>query len=780
MGVDRTTGPRQGWIYIATAEKNLSPAGTDPDIILHKSTNGGTTWSAGVRVNQDALNNGKTQYMPALRVDEYGGVNVIYYDDRNTSTDSSEVYVSRSIDGGVTWTDILVSDHRFKPKSITGLAGGYQGDYIGITSGNNKIYPYWCDDISGIYQAWITTIDLGPSIIHTPLANTEQTTGTRQVLAQIIPAGSEINPSLTKLYFTKNPSTFTDNVLMSNIGGTNWTANITLSGEGTYRYYIETVDLLNRTATAPGGAPANYYSFTAIPDVVNPVITHSALPNIPKLQWPATVTASATDNIGIDSVWVKWYKNFTSNGIRQFKLLHQGGDSYSAAFNSVQSDVLAGDVIYYRIFARDNSSAHNTDSTSLYSFSIINQTTVCIGAGIAEIGWPFYTYYMDSRTDMLYLSSEMGLSESGYIQKIGFTVTSAASQVMNGFTVKMQNTTASSISAFTNSGWTVAYNGTYTVPGTGLQYIELQTPFYYEQGKNLLIEICFNNSSWTSNTTVYGTAVTNRNKHQHSDLTSGDGCSEITTPGSTYTTLPNICFVINPVQQNLSLNLKAYLEGFWNSSTQVSDTAKVYLANSTSPYALIDSQKVVISAAGTANLTFTNASEGSYYIVIKHRNHLETWSALPQTFSLNSESSYDFTTTQSQAFGNNLIYSNGAWCIYGGDINHDGFVDGADMAILDNDLYNYISGYVAADVNGDQFVDGADMAILDNNLYNYIGVVKPGSKDAIRKNIFKPTWKNKKTIWDVKETKKQREKVIRKQEEKVIRKQGDKDLKQRQ
>jgi hypothetical protein len=274
--------------------------------------------------------------------------------------------------------------------------------------------------------------------------------------------------------------------------------------------------------------------------------------------------------------------------------------------------------------------------------------------------------------------------------------------------------------------------------------------------------------------------VTNRNKHQHSDLTSGDGCSEITTPGSTYTTLPNICFVINPVQQNLSLNLKAYLEGFWNSSTQVSDTAKVYLANSTSPYALIDSQKVVISATGTTNLTFTNASEGSYYIVIKHRNHLETWSALPQTFSLNSESSYDFTTTQSQAFGNNLIYSNGAWCIYGGDINQDGFIDLLDMIPIDNDAYNYVSGYVVTDVNGDQFIDLLDMIYVDNNSYNYVGVIRPGSIDAVRKNIFKPTWKNKKTIWDVKETKKQREKVIRKQEEKVIRKQGDKDLKQRQ
>ncbi len=170
MGVDRTGGPRNGWIYIVTAEKNLAPAGTDPDIVMHRSTDGGNTWSAGIRVNQDALNNGKYQYFPALRVDEFGGVNVVYYDTRNIPTnDSAQVYVSRSIDGGNTWTDILVSDHKFKPKSISGLASGYQGDYIGITSGNNKVFPYWCDDATGIYQAWVTTIDLGPAINHTPL-----------------------------------------------------------------------------------------------------------------------------------------------------------------------------------------------------------------------------------------------------------------------------------------------------------------------------------------------------------------------------------------------------------------------------------------------------------------------------------------------------------------------------------------------------------------------------------------------------------------------------------
>lgn len=83
IDVDKSGGARNGWIYIVDCEMNLSPAGSDPDIILHRSTDAGVTWSSGIRVNQDAMNNGKVQFFPAIRVDEYGGLNVVYYDNRN-------------------------------------------------------------------------------------------------------------------------------------------------------------------------------------------------------------------------------------------------------------------------------------------------------------------------------------------------------------------------------------------------------------------------------------------------------------------------------------------------------------------------------------------------------------------------------------------------------------------------------------------------------------------------------------------------------------------------
>lgn len=159
MAVDTTNGPRRGWIYIVTGQKDLAPAGSDPDIILYRSTDGGATWSQGIRVNQDPLNDGKTQYFANLHIDKFGAVNVIFYDDRNTTIDSSGVFLARSADGGDNWKEFEISDHNFKPIPIGGLGQGYQGDVIDLTSDDTRLWPVWMDNSSGIYQVWTVPIN---------------------------------------------------------------------------------------------------------------------------------------------------------------------------------------------------------------------------------------------------------------------------------------------------------------------------------------------------------------------------------------------------------------------------------------------------------------------------------------------------------------------------------------------------------------------------------------------------------------------------------------------
>ena len=67
-----------------------------------------------MRVNNDALNNGKDQYYPWCTVDQASGqLHVVFYDNRNTTTDSSGVFMATSSDGGLTFENYQVSNAEF-------------------------------------------------------------------------------------------------------------------------------------------------------------------------------------------------------------------------------------------------------------------------------------------------------------------------------------------------------------------------------------------------------------------------------------------------------------------------------------------------------------------------------------------------------------------------------------------------------------------------------------------------------------------------------------------
>jgi hypothetical protein len=162
LAIDNTGGPRNGWIYASTGEKNIPPATDVADICLCRSTNGGLTWTH-TRINRDPPGSGRYQYHADIDVLRDGSVVCSYYDQRNTTGFLTEYWMSRSTDGGDTWVDIAVSDHSFTP---TPLIGSYQGDYTGITSANNKIWPFWADNSSGIYQVWTVGIEYNEPAIY--------------------------------------------------------------------------------------------------------------------------------------------------------------------------------------------------------------------------------------------------------------------------------------------------------------------------------------------------------------------------------------------------------------------------------------------------------------------------------------------------------------------------------------------------------------------------------------------------------------------------------------
>lgn len=181
-----------------------------------------------------------------------------------------------------------------------------------------------------------------------------------------------------------------------------------------------------------------------------------------------------------------------------------------------------------------------------------------------------------------------------------------------------------------------------------------------------------------------------------------------------------------------TLSLKIMPEGLFNNQTlrlNKKDTVRVYIREAVSPYKILDSSKSVIDSVTLTGNFRTFVPDGSYYIAVRHRNSIETWSSNPVSFG-GSNVSYDFTTFPSQAYGNNLANKGGYYCVFSGDINQDGTIDASDLSSTDNAAYNSSGGYILTDVTGDNFTDASDVSLVDNNARILVSEITPFSNQA--------------------------------------------------
>lgn len=150
------------------------------------------------------------------------------------------------------------------------------------------------------------------------------------------------------------------------------------------------------------------------------------------------------------------------------------------------------------------------------------------------------------------------------------------------------------------------------------------------------------------------------------------------------------------------------------------DSLKIFIRESEPPYSIVDSSFALIDSLTFETVVNFPGLEinGRYYIAVKHFNTIETWSKAGGELIYESDTTqYDFTTSASQAYGNNLKRKGAKYCLISGDVYQDGYIDGTDMMIIDNDAFIFVSGrFLSSDLNGDGFVDAGDMQIADNNV----------------------------------------------------------------
>jgi len=151
--VDRSNGPHRGRIYVVW---DASPQG-DADVFLAYSDDRGDTWTAPIRVNDDAPANGADQFNPFPLVDGSGAVQIVFLDDRDDPTNSRfAVELATSTDGGQTFgPNVRISDGL-----VPASAYGFVGDYIeGVVTGT-VLHPLWSDARAGNMDIFTHNVDL--------------------------------------------------------------------------------------------------------------------------------------------------------------------------------------------------------------------------------------------------------------------------------------------------------------------------------------------------------------------------------------------------------------------------------------------------------------------------------------------------------------------------------------------------------------------------------------------------------------------------------------------
>jgi len=103
VAVNHAAGPARGHVYVLSS---VNPPGTDPmDVMFVRSTDGGATWSAPVRVNNDIQGSNRWSWFGTMSVAPNGRIDVVWNDTRaNVVSNLSELYYASSTDEGVTWS----------------------------------------------------------------------------------------------------------------------------------------------------------------------------------------------------------------------------------------------------------------------------------------------------------------------------------------------------------------------------------------------------------------------------------------------------------------------------------------------------------------------------------------------------------------------------------------------------------------------------------------------------------------------------------------------------
>jgi hypothetical protein len=171
--------------------------GTHDGIAFTRSTDGGFTWSAPVRINGAPA---ARAFVPAVHIRGDGEIGVSYYDLRNNLPDAAtipvDVWLTRSTDG-VNWRETHV-DGPFDLALAPYARGLFLGDYMGLASSGASFVPFYARTNAGSPDTATDVIAATTSALAKArrLARDDEATPVRAQAAPLLPATPEIEALL--------------------------------------------------------------------------------------------------------------------------------------------------------------------------------------------------------------------------------------------------------------------------------------------------------------------------------------------------------------------------------------------------------------------------------------------------------------------------------------------------------------------------------------------------------------------------------------------------------
>jgi hypothetical protein len=292
------------------------------------------------------------------------------------------------------------------------------------------------------------------------------------------------------------------------------------------KYYVRAY-ATNSCGTSYGNEVSFVTSFC------NPQITTSNITNITTNSASSGGTNIADGGFNITSKGVVWSTSSSPTISLSTKTNNGSG---VGSFSSNMTGLSPNTLYYVRAYATNScGTVYGSQITFTTSSNTLFTGTITLGSGSSSetttgnpTVTPFGTLYTDNRHVYLFRASEITNlgGKSGNIGSISFNIVNRANINVNNFSIKLGTT---SLTDFAISNPTLNYINTYNYSSfnlstlsTGWVEFPFNSSFFWNGSGNIFIEVCFDNSNYTQNTTVqYSQTTFNSNLLSFKDNASG-------------------------------------------------------------------------------------------------------------------------------------------------------------------------------------------------------------------------------------------------------------------